>query len=358
MSTPTCYQALQAMCAKYCQALFCAAMAASILGAAASPVMAQSPGPGPSRQLAPGILTVIPPKPEEEEMVSGPTLLAEIPAEISELDYTPNFTPKSATLLEQAKAATLRRTIWNLEFAFKPMRMIIIDVPQTSGKAQKKLIWYMVYRVKNNGGHLSAKEAVETVTDSIEHKRFEIEKTNEVEVFGRKGTSLRFFPQFVLASREYEKSYLDRVIPAAMAPIKAREFPGDKQVALYDSLAISEVNIPLSDAMNDRSVWGVVTWEDVDPRIDYFSVYVQGLTNAYKYEDPVGAFTKGSAPGTGRKFTTKTLQLNFWRPGDAVAQNEDEIRYGVRLDSNEAEQQRIFALYGVSGRLDHLWLYQ
>lgn len=358
MSTASIKQASSAMSLGRLLTTLCAIAVGCGWMAIGSMAAAQAPGPGPKRTLAPGVLTVIPAKPEEEEMFSGPAALVEIPAEISGLDYTPNFAPKSATVLEQSKVATLRRTIWNLEFGFKPMRMVIVDVPQTTGKAQKKLIWYMVYRVKNLGGHIKPKEVAETVSDSIEHKRFEIETTNQVEVFGRTGTTLRFFPHFVLASREHDKSYLDRVIPAALEPIKAREFPGDKQVALYDSQSISEVNIPLSDAMNDRSVWGVVTWEDVDPKTDYFSVYVQGLTNAYRYEDPVGAFSKGNPPGTGRKFTTKTLQLNFWRPGDAVAQNEDEIRFGVRLDSDPAEQQRIFALYGVTSRLDHLWIYQ
>ena len=31
----------------------------------------------------------------------------------------------------------------------------------------------------------------------------------------------------------------------------------------------------------DNSVWGLATWEDVDPRVDFFSVYIKGLTNAY-----------------------------------------------------------------------------
>ena len=50
-----------------------------------------------------------------------------------------------------AKDVDFRREIWALEFKFKPMRMISVDVPQPTGKMQRKLIWYMVYSVTNTG---------------------------------------------------------------------------------------------------------------------------------------------------------------------------------------------------------------
>jgi hypothetical protein len=105
-----------------------------------------------------------------------------------------------------------------------------------------------------------------------------------------------------------------------------------------------------------HSVWGVVTWVDVEPRIDYYKVFVQGLTNAYKYED--GAYNKGDQPGSGRKFTKKTLQLNFWRPGDTIDPHEEEIRYGCRIDADPATQQSIFGEYGVDKPLDYIWVYR
>jgi hypothetical protein len=330
--------------------------ALSLLGIAALPIVAQDPAPVKTRALAEGVLTIIPPSPEEEEMFSGPRPLIEVPASIPGLEYTPNYESKSTTVFDRAQATILRRTIWNLEFAFKPLRMIEVEVPRPDGRLERKLIWYMVYRVKNNGQHWKPKEVKEVVSD-IEHTTYTKELTNEVEVFGRTGTSLRFFPKFVLQSREQDVQYLDKVIPAALEPIRRREFPGIDQ-QLYDSLTISEVPIELSDATRDRSVWGVVTFEDVDPRMDYFSLYVQGLTNAYKYEDPDGAFKAGDPPGTGRRLLHKTLQLNFWRPGDTVNQREDEIRFGVRLEADPAEQERILKLYGLDERLDYLWVYR
>jgi len=183
------------------------------------------------------------------------------------------------------------------------------------------------------------------------------ETTNDVEVFGRKTQELRFFPHFVLHSTEYRKEYLDQVIPAALAPIKAREFPGREDQQIYNSLTIGEVALPVTED-KEGGAWGVVTWTFIDPRIDYFVVYVQGLTNAYKFDDPAGAFKAGDAPGTGRKLLKKSLQLNFWRPGDTVDPHEEEIHFGCRLDPDPAEQQRILKEYGVEKPVDHTWVYR
>jgi hypothetical protein len=332
------------------------------------------------RQFAAGVLTTIPSEPQAEEMFSGPRPLVELPLAIKDLKYEPQLASASSTVFERSQNALLRRTIWNLEFSFKPMRMITVDVPQASGRMQRQLVWYMVYRVRNLGNHMKPKglitpemlAAVEaanpneevlelvnpTVPDSKElYEKFK-EATSEVEVFGRQTTELRFFPHFVLRSTEYKKEYLDRVIPAALTPIKEREFPGRPEQKLFNSLTISEVPIPISIDTADHSVWGVVTWTDVDPRIDYFMVYVQGLTNAYRFDDPEGSFKPDSAPASGRNFARKTLQLNFWRPGDTIDPSEEEIRYGCRLDPDPEVQQKILAEYRVDKPVDYVWVYR
>lgn len=337
---------------------------------------------GPS--FAPGVLTTIPPAPEAEELYSGPRPLVELPIVLGELKYDPQLAAPSSTSFARSEKAILRRTIWNLEFSFKPMRMIYVDVPQASGRMQRQLVWYIVYRVRNLGGHLRPKGMIsQEVLEAVKEGRplpdanaelaalvrdaggdlkriYEAfqETTNEVELLGRKTTELRFFPHFVLAAPEFNKEYLDRVIPAALEPIRRREFAAWPDQKLYDSLTISEVPLPVSTPEEDHSVWGVATWVDVDLRIDYFMIYVQGLTNAYRFEDPPGAFKAGDLPGTGRKFTRKTLQLNFWRPGDAVNPREDEIYYGCRLDPDPVEQREILSHYGVDRPIDHIWVYR
>jgi hypothetical protein len=355
-----------------------AKVAAAVFWAAvigfALPAKGQQP-----RNFAPGVLTTIPPAPQAAEMFSGPRPLVELPLAIKDLQYEPKLAASSSTIFERSQAATLRRTIWNLEFSFKPMRMIDVDVPQASGRMQRQLLWYMVYRVRNLGHHLKPKgmvtpenisadkdpseEVLALVEPTVPEAKELYEKfkdfTNEVEGFGgAKTTQLRFFPHFVLHSTEYKKEYLDRVIPAALGPIKQREFPGRPEQKLYNSLNISEVPISISDDKTDNSVWGVVTWTDVDPRIDYYIVYVQGLTNAYHFVDPAGAYQAGNPPGTGRKFAKKTLQLNFWRPGDTIDPHEEEIRYGCRLDPDAAEQEKILKEYGIEKAVDYVWVYR
>ncbi len=64
----------------------------------------------------------------------------------------------------------------------------------------------------------------------------------------------------------------------------------------------------------------------------FFRFTCTGLTNAYRWTDPPGAFKAGDPPATGRKFTHKTLQLNFWRPGDEFGMYEDQIYIGSPAD--------------------------
>ncbi len=312
-----------------------------LLAAVCTPLLAQQPPK--IRPLAPGVLTVIPPETEPEETFSGPMPIVEVVQGIPNLEWTPNFDPKSNTLEAKAKRAIFRRPIWDLEFAFKPLRMLEIDIPQPTGKMQRKLIWYLVYRVKNKGYALQPKPISANDTNGPHD-------TQAVNYATR-----RFFPHFVLRSQDFDKEYLDQVIPAAQAAIQKREKPG---VRIHNSVEMTGIKIPLSDDRVDRSVWGVATWQDVDPRIDYFSVYVRGLSNAFIFADTPGAYQAGDQPGKGRVFRFKTLQLNFWRPGDTAFEHEEEVRFGVPIDSDPAVQQQILNRFDLLQRLDHRWIYR
>jgi len=276
---------------------------------------AAGPTAGAPRKLAPGVLTVIQPEREEKDTFSGPRPVVEV-TEGPFPVWTPEHLPQNAILKEIAKKTTFRRDIWCLEFAFKPVRMIRIELPVDDPppenkpvRMENKLIWYMVYRVRNLGYHLKPDSADDGFTT--------IEKVN---------APIRFFPAIVLESHGFDKAYLDQLIPVAQAAINRRE---DPNIRLFNSVEISKLNIEVSDERADRPVWGVSMWEGVDPRTDEFSIYVQGLTNAYRFEDPEGAFTSGDPPGTGRRYYRKTLKLNFWRPGDEIDLKESEIRYGI-----------------------------
>ncbi len=293
--------------------------AAFNFGSIASAAPGDDPSDGPRkgpRKLAPGVLTVIPTILEEKETFSGPREVVEFVHGVPDLEWIPNFSPQSDTLLPIAGEAIFRRPVWCLEFGFKPVRMIYVDVPQPSGKMQRKLIWYMVYRIQNNGYHIRPLGE----PDQWDQNTFVTEPVNH---------TIRFFPHFVLEAPNLKKAYVDRLIPAAMRPIQLREDPNSEY---HDSVSISSVNIPVSTKRAAKPVWGVAMWENVDPLTDYFSIYIKGLTNAYRFQDPKGVYQLGDAPATGRKYTYKTLRMNFWRPGDSIEQHEREIRFGTPED--------------------------
>jgi hypothetical protein len=281
--------------------------------------------PPAERQLAKGVLTTIAPSLEPDDTVATHDIM-EIRANPA-LNWNPEYFAASDTLVGMSGQVKFRRDIYCLEFSFKPLRMIEVDVPAALGGTERKLVWYLVYRVTNTGQILQPVEGPDGVF------------TTQL----AKGGPVRFMPQFVLESQDrladgkrVSKEYLDRVIPAAVVAISARETPGRM---LLNSVEMAEQQIPVSDGRIDKSVWSVATWVDVDPRIDFFSVFIGGLTNAYRWIDNPAAYSPGDTPGRGRRFTRKMLQLNFWRPGDELAENEREFRYGVRL--NKAD------LYGV-----------
>jgi hypothetical protein len=286
--------------------------------------------------FAPGVLTTIPPDVKPEETVSVHDLV-EIRADQG-LRRKPHTTSTSRTLYEMAQNTQFYTSVWCLEFTFKPLRMITVDVPMPSGKMQRKLLWYMIYRVRNTGTQLTPKQQPDGTYSAVPSSP----------------GPLKFLPQFVLRSHDLDsegkptgKAYLDRIIPAAIQPISRREMSGGE---LLNSVQMAEQTLPLEKDRAIQGVWGVAIWEDLDPAIDFFSVYVGGLTNALKWHDPPEAYKLGNSPGTGRQFVRKTLQLNFWRPGDAVAENEREIRYGVPPDQAEP--------YGSGEGVAYQWVYR
>jgi len=304
--------------------------AAILLGSFVSISPAQeSPPPGP---FAPGVVTTIAPDLAPEETVNTHDLI-ELRIDPA-IRWDPELLPASRTLFGMAEGVKFRREVWCLEFSFKPMRMVEVDVPQPTGKMQRKLIWYLVYHVRNTGKTLTP---VKQTGDAYTAEAGE-------------GKPVRFIPHFVLRSQDREpsgarvdKAYLDRVIPVAVDVIRRREMRGQP---LLNSVEMAEQLIPVSD----RGVWGVAAWEDIDPRIDFFSIFVGGLSNAYLWEDTLGAVAAGDPPGKGRRFYRKTLELNFWRPGDELLESEREIRYGVPVGKA--------GLYDVADGVAYRWVYR
>ena len=94
---------------------------------------------------------------------------------------------------------------------------------------------------------------------------------------------------------------------------------------------LTSEQMPQKELRVGETVWGVATWQDVDPNNVWFSVYVEGLTNAYKFADDPAKYAayQGHRNGLFREIRTKVLKLNFWRPGDEFTVKESQVRTGV-----------------------------
>jgi hypothetical protein len=248
--------------------------------------LADDLGEEPYRRLAPGVERTIPPDSQHDESFSRHDMLDVLAedATYGERPWSPNI----------AKQLRYTHDIWALEFTFKPVRFIEVDLPNDEGKFDRKQIWYLIYRVRN-------------VSDE----------------------PVTFVPRLLLHSWDTDKYYPDRLIPLAQDAIRRRE---DPRRVFLNSVEMSDAEIPPSTEDEALDVWGVATWEDVDPRTDRFAVYVQGLTNAYRWSDD-----EERASGK-RRYYRKTLQLNFYRPSDDRYEHEREIRFGMQEQSLTAAE--------------------
>lgn len=307
-------------------------LAGIALGLFGSEGLAQTVAP---RPLAPGVLRVVAPEFRVEEAVTSARPLIDLPV----TEFQPQTIALSDTAASRAQNVVLKRDIWGLEFAYLPLRMIDADVPQPSGKMQRKTIWYMVFRIGFDGQVMTFGTETDTLGNRNRVPRVSSVSESQIE-------EIRCYPTFVLRASVIDpatgevtmKEYLDRVMPTVIEQVQNEEDPA---IDLASTVSISAQPIySQANGFSDRvEYWGVATWEDVDPRTDYVSIQIQGLTNAFHVVET----------DAGKTFAQKTLQLNFYRPGDEYQEAKDRIRPGIPLVDNYAEQLQIIREYGLPG---------
>ena len=292
------------------------------------------------RRLAPGVLTVIAADASTDDALQRGDLL-EVTKGQADLAWTPRMSPANTTFVERSRGREYPRDVWCLEFAFKPPRLLDVDVPAGDARMQRKRIWYLVYRVKNVGGRrVLMGEGEGGAADPAKRR---------VETFEK---PVRFEPQFVLESLEpvedaeglsAYRAYLDRLVPSAMEAIRIRE---DSNRRFLDSVEMS-----VGEIAPGEERWGVAIWEDVDPRIDFFSIYVRGLTNATRWRQRTGSVIKADdPPGSDMEQTLEALRLDFWRPGDQREGGDREMSVGFAgMFERMALGGRLLAILGWPG---------
>lgn len=290
-----------------------------------------------ARKLAPDVLTVVPPNPQPEETSLGPIDL-ELVRNHPELKWeapdfpnnAPNFSSLSDTLLASSTGVVFRHPVYALEFAFKPMRTIAIPQP---GSGEKKLVWYLIYRVRYLGNdlHPNLKTGKGGLDVPVEPKRMISD-------------AVLFVPRFTLLAEKQSRVYSEKILPSAVSAISQQERIGKP---LLDSFEMMR-KIPKSTEEQSQELWGVATWTDVDPRTNYFSVHVEGLTNAFRIVQD----------GDEQRLEKKILQIHFWRPGDTIEEEADVIRLGIPAFEQPERVQYALEQFGLEERLDYLWTYR
>ena len=303
-----------------------------LVGTWISDAHAQSGNPNP---LAPGVMKTIPTDLDPRDMFSLPMAMPNLNA----TKFDPKSIPNEETLHGQSRRVILfRDNVWQYEFAFTGLRQAKLKLPTADAKTVTKNVWYMVYRIRNTGKTMTFEQVKQD--PAFDHIKYDLRRDEPLPK-----EKMKFTPRFTLEGwvalpkgKGYQRVvFRDVIDPVALAQIQRREDPNQP---LLDTHQMSKANIPPAKNDADPGVWGVAIWEDVNPRIDYVSVYVKGLTNAFRLQRDVNEPSK-----------LKTLQLNFWRPGDAVAESRDKVEYGIPLVDDPRKQALICERYDLPGPL-------
>ena len=295
------------------------------------------------KSFAPGVLNVIKPEIDGRDVASLPMPLPGISDEyINQADQIQwNYIDDTETLRGQTRSVIFHRDVWQHEFSFLPLRQLNVTARNLSGEIRDRNIWYMVFRIRNVGANVSHEVIEDPKYGTIDYEpRTNVEKLDPITLPDR------FFGSFKLSGwvqdpdtgMYRELTYSDKVSPKIAKLIRDEEDPGQP---LLDKVQLAQSILERYPESSDQGgTWGVVMWYNVDPALDFVSLKIQGLTNAYRME---------VNPDKSIEFRNKTLQLNFWRPGDGVDQARDEIVYGIPLTDDPNEQIEIARMYHLPG---------
>ncbi|QDU43284.1 hypothetical protein [Symmachiella dynata] len=183
--------------------------------------------------------------------------------------------------------------IWAMEVYYKSVRMIWVDIPDPkTGKTQRELIWYLPYRVVNR----QIKGSLPPV--------------------GPDGKRPKFVPEFELVTKDngVQHVYFDEIIPVAQAAINRREGrTGSNRYKNSVEIVGAIPELTDADAKLEQSTYGVAIWRGVDPKTDFFRIFMSGFSNGYiKVGDD--------------RIDRRTIIQEYTRPGDELDQDEGEIK--------------------------------
>jgi len=286
------------------------------------------------KQLDPRAIVKIPVNLNPRDSFSLPQKLPGLEAP----EYDPVYLSDKETLRWMGKGVVFYRDIYEFEFSFVGgLRQAVVAVPDLStGETANKNVWYLIYRIRDRGNTITYDKVKKN--PEFEHLLSEIRYDRPIP-----SESKIFQPRFYLKGSVYDATqgeyvrveYADQISPMVLRQIQRLHDPG---LNLLDTYQMSQIPIPLAPTDADGGVWGVAIFKDVDPRIDFVSLQVDGLSNAFRIN---------AEPGSPN--IRKVLQLNFWRPGGIINDDRDPINYGIPLVDDPQEQIRIAERYQLPG---------
>ncbi len=210
--------------------------------------------------------------------------------------------------------------LWIAEVQFKPVRFVRIDItdPKT-GVNKPELVWYMIYRViPRDYTELAGSGRNELLTKLQDPT---VKPNNYIDAAG---SNPLLIPRFVLRTDDAGPAleYVDELNLQVQNSIFEREFKERSSgLKLLNSVeAVQDVTETVSvddpDPLSKAS-YGVAVWRGVDPNTDYFTVFMNGFSNAYRItNDDAGE----------EVVEQKVIEQKFGRPGDSFEQSEMEFR--------------------------------
>ena len=198
---------------------------------------------------------------------------------------------------------------WAMEVTFKPMRMVRLKIKDSkTGETKEHLVWYMLYKAVNRPIVKLQNQA----------------KTRPVNTEDPDLDTPYFIPEFTLVTNDNDgqQVYTDKVFPEAEAMILERELRGKESRGDYKNTVDIVQKIPATvtagNETKQTTLQGVVIWTGIDPKTDYFTVYMSGFSSGYK---------KMAGEDGKQSIARRTIQQKFWRPGDEFDEDEIEFRY-------------------------------
>lgn len=339
-------------------------------------------------RLAPGVLITVPPSVDYASTYNRADLV-EVLASLKEVDPEladdPRFNPEM-----WAKDVRFARNIWCLQFSFKPLRIVYVDIPNKRGSFDKKAVWYLVYNVKNVGpADLVPVKKERTVQTDAGERTYEMTEYTLKNPGGSVGSEVdKEMPMPVAADTNFTSKLEQKNVPQTRdAPLTLRDMPGlfapthgnEKSIRFEPQFILATDALVLGTSTDNHPETGEVTSQAETSEATYLDQVVpiamgpimkregmskipettvsitkkplnsgEDLWGVAMWTDIDPRITKFSVyvsglsneyrweneenpsgkVGEDRSMERKVLKINWWRRGDQHTLTDAQIQYG------------------------------